>query len=71
MMMVSLNFSSLPLYISGLKEIVTANVGIGASILVLAVFILLIEVGLLVSIASYALAPATRAPSSWTLPFGG
>ena len=57
MMMTSLNFSSLPLYISGLKEIVTANVGIGTSILVLALFILLIEVGLLVPIASYALAP--------------
>jgi hypothetical protein len=51
------NFSSLPLYLSGLKEIVTANIGILDGILVLALFILLVEIGLLVPIVAYALAP--------------
>ena len=56
-MMTTTNFSSLPLYLSGLKDIVTANIGIAAGIVVLALFILFIEVGLLVPIVSYALAP--------------
>ena len=51
------NFSSLPLYLSGLKDIVTANIGIADGIVVLAVFVLFIEVALIVPIASYALAP--------------
>ena len=51
------NFSSLPLYISGLKEIVTANIGTARSVAVLALFVTLIEVALLVPIVSYALAP--------------
>ena len=57
MIMMATNFSSLPLYISGLKEIVTANIGIAGSILVLVLFILLVEVELLVPIVGYALAP--------------
>lgn len=57
MVIMATNFSSLPLYLSGLKEIVTANIGIVDSILVLTLFILLVEVGLLVPIAAYALAP--------------
>ena len=57
MIMIATNFSSLPLYISGLKEIVTANIGTAGSILVLVLFILLVEVELLVPIVAYALAP--------------
>jgi hypothetical protein len=57
MIMMATNFSSLPLYISGLKEIVTANIGIAGSILALVLFILLVEVELLVPIVAYALAP--------------
>jgi hypothetical protein len=56
-MMTTTNFSSLPLYLSGLKDIVTANIGIAAGIVVLALFVLFIEVALLVPIVSYALAP--------------
>ena len=56
-MMTITNFSSLPLYLSGLKDVVTANIGIAAGIVVLAVFVLFIEVALIVPIASYALAP--------------
>jgi threonine/homoserine/homoserine lactone efflux protein len=57
MVMMATNFSSLPLYISGLKEIITADIGVADSILVLALFILLIEVELLVPTVAYALAP--------------
>jgi hypothetical protein len=55
--MMATNFSSLPLYISGLKEIITADIGVANSILVLALSILLIEVELLVPTVAYALAP--------------
>lgn len=55
--MMATNFSSLPLYLSGLKEIVTATIGIADSIITLALFILLIEVALLAPIIYYALAP--------------
>jgi len=57
MVIMTTNFSSLPLYLSGLKEIVTANIGVVDSILVLVLFILLIEVGLLVPTVASALAP--------------
>lgn len=57
MVMMATNFSSLPLYISGLKEIITADIGVADSILALALFILLIEVELLIPTVAYALAP--------------
>jgi hypothetical protein len=55
--MMATNFSSLPLYIAGLKDIVTANLSLASSILALALFILLIVVGLLVPIIVYARSP--------------
>jgi hypothetical protein len=51
------NFTSLPLYISGLKEIVTANIGTAGRIFALTLFILLVVVELLVPVVVYALAP--------------
>ena len=55
--MMATNFSSLPLYLSGLKEIVTASVGVAGGVVALALFILLVEAGLLVPITAYALSP--------------
>lgn len=51
------NVTSLPLYISGLKEIVTANIGTAGSIIVLALFMLLVVMELLVPIVVYAASP--------------
>ncbi len=51
------NVTTLVLYVSGLKEIVTANVDIVGSFIALALFILLVMVELLVPIAIYAVAP--------------
>lgn len=51
------NFSSLPLFLSGLKEIVAANLGTVESMVVLAGFVLLVEVALVVPTVSYALSP--------------
>jgi hypothetical protein len=55
--MMGTNFTSLPLYISGLKEIVTADIGPARSIFALTLFILLVVVELLVPVVVYALAP--------------
>jgi hypothetical protein len=57
LIMMGTNFTSLPLYISGLKEIVTANIGTARSIFALTLFILLVVVELLVPVVAYALAP--------------
>jgi len=57
LIMMGTNFTSLPLYISGLKEIVTANIGTAQSIFALTLFILLVVVELLVPIVVYALSP--------------
>jgi threonine/homoserine/homoserine lactone efflux protein len=51
------NFSTLPLYIAGLKEIVTANLNSGGNLFALVLFILLIVVELLVPIVVYARSP--------------
>ena len=55
--MMATNFSSLPLYIAGLKDIVTANLSLASNILVLALFILLVVVELLVPILVYTRSP--------------
>lgn len=57
MVMSATNFSSLPLYLSGLKEIVTASIGFDARIIMLALFVVLVEAGLLVPIGFYAITP--------------
>lgn len=57
LIMMGTNFTSLPLYISGLKEIVTANIGTARVIFALVLFILLVVVELLVPVVVYALAP--------------
>ena len=51
------NFSTLPLYIAGLKEIVTANLNPAGNLIALVLFILLIMVELLVPIGVYARSP--------------
>jgi hypothetical protein len=51
------NFSSLPLYIAGLKEIVTAKLNPASNLFALVLFILLIVVELLVPIVVYARSP--------------
>ena len=51
------NFSTLPLYIAGLKEIVTANLNPAGNLFALVLFILLIVVELLVPIVVYARSP--------------
>lgn len=51
------NFSSLPLYIAGLKEIVTANLNPAGTLFALVLFILLIVVELLVPTVVYARSP--------------
>ena len=51
------NFSTLPLYIAGLKEIVTANLNPAGTLFALVLFILLIVVELLVPIGVYARSP--------------
>jgi threonine/homoserine/homoserine lactone efflux protein len=51
------NFSTLPLYIAGLKEIVTANLNSGGNLFALVLFILLIVVELLVPTVVYARSP--------------
>lgn len=51
------NFSTLPLYIAGLKEIVTANLNPAGTLFALVLFILLIVVELLVPIVVYARSP--------------
>ena len=51
------NFSSLPLYIAGLKEIVTANLNPASNLFALVLFILLIVVELLVPTVVYARSP--------------
>jgi threonine/homoserine/homoserine lactone efflux protein len=51
------NFSTLPLYIAGLKEIVTANLNPFYNLFALVLFILLIVVELLVPIVVYARSP--------------
>ena len=51
------NFSSLPLYIAGLKEIVTANLNPFDNLFALVLFILLIVVELLVPTVVYARSP--------------
>jgi hypothetical protein len=55
--MMATNFSSLPLYIAGLKDIVTANLSLAGNILALVLFILLIVVELLVPIVVYTRSP--------------
>jgi hypothetical protein len=55
--MMATNFSSLPLYIAGLKDIVTANLSLAGNILALVPFILLIMVELLVPIVVYTRSP--------------
>ena len=51
------NFSTLPLYIAGLKEIVTANLNPAGTLFALVLFILLIVVELLVPTVVYARSP--------------
>jgi threonine/homoserine/homoserine lactone efflux protein len=51
------NFSTLPLYIAGLKEIVTANLNPAGNLFALVLFILLIVVELLVPIGVYGRSP--------------
>ena len=51
------NFSTLPLYIAGLKEIVTANLNPAGILFALVLFILLIVVELLLPIVVYARSP--------------
>ena len=51
------NFSTLPLYIAGLKEIVTANLNPAGNLFALVLFILLIVVELLVPTVVYARSP--------------
>ena len=51
------NFSTLPLYIAGLKELVTANLNPAGTLFALVLFILLIMVELLVPIVVYARSP--------------
>src|ERR671911_306576 len=51
------NFSTLPLYIAGLKELVTANLNPAGTLFALVLFILLIMVELLVPIGVYARSP--------------
>ena len=51
------NFSTLPLYIAGLKEIVTAKLNPASNLFALVLFILLIVVELLVPIVVYARSP--------------
>jgi threonine/homoserine/homoserine lactone efflux protein len=51
------NFSTLPLYIAGLKELVTANLNPAGNLFALVLFILLIVVELLVPIVVYARSP--------------
>ena len=51
------NFSTLPLYIAGLKEIVTANLNPAGTLFALVLFILLIVVELLLPIVVYARSP--------------
>ena len=55
--MMATNFTSLPLYIAGLKDIVTANLSLAGNILALALFISLILVELSVPIIVYARSP--------------
>ena len=57
LIMMGTNLTSLPLYISGLKEIVTAKIGSARTIFALVLFILLVVVELLVPVTVYALAP--------------
>jgi threonine/homoserine/homoserine lactone efflux protein len=51
------NFSTLPLYIAGLKELVTANLNPAGNLFALVLFILLIVVELLVPTVVYARSP--------------
>ena len=51
------NPTTLALYVSGLKEIVAADLGTAGSVVVLATFVALVEVEFLVPIALYAAAP--------------
>ena len=51
------NPTTLALYVSGLKEIVAADLGTAGSVAVLAAFVALVEVEFLVPIALYAAAP--------------
>jgi threonine/homoserine/homoserine lactone efflux protein len=55
------NPTTLALYVSGLKEIVAANLGVVGSVVVLALFIALVETEFLVPIALYVAVPGRRA----------
>ena len=57
MFMMVTNFSSLPLYIAGLKEIVTAKLNPAGNLFALVLFILLIVVELLVPTVVYSRSP--------------